>query len=52
MAQVVPVMIDWAKRNGLTMATVHECMGYPDPASWYVNVGAPGTRDATWTCSG
>lgn len=49
-AQVVPVMIDWARRNGLTMATVHECMGYPDPASWYVNVGSPGTRDASWVC--
>lgn len=49
-AQVVPVMIDWARRNGLTMATVHECMGYPDPASWYVTVGSPGTRDASWVC--
>ena len=47
---LVPFVIDWARARGLKMVTLATCLGLPAEAA-YRDVGVPGTRDPTWTCT-
>lgn len=46
---VVPLIIDWARRRNLRMVTVGECLG-DSAVNWYTNYATPETRNPSWTC--
>ena len=39
--QLVSFVINWYKSSGLRAVTVGECMGYPNPSSWYRDFVSP-----------
>ncbi|KAJ3048018.1 hypothetical protein HK097_010964 [Rhizophlyctis rosea] len=47
---LVPFVISEAKRTGVKLVTVGECLGVAKSA-WYREVGSQGARDSSWTCA-
>ena len=47
---LVPFVISEAKRTGVRLVTVGECLGIAK-SGWYRDVGGFGTRDSSWVCA-
>jgi peptidoglycan/xylan/chitin deacetylase (PgdA/CDA1 family) len=48
--QVFPYAVAKVQAAKYKVVPVASCLGFPNKASWYKEIGKPGTRDSTWVC--